>query len=323
MKHLSLIAFSLASLAVILVSPVNACSVVSDYRVPTNLELVGQSQLILRGRVVGEVEGEDQWDRGLLIEPLEALRGELPPATIEISGSGLVPHDDERGLGVLSNPFELEGAHPLSYIGGCIRYMFPQGTTALFFLEQVEGEWRPAGGPFSRWAEDVTRDDAPWMVLARFYAEVVEADPMDRKALLEAERDRLRGREGDPIAALMATDIERQIAGPNEEWNTIMRRAIDGDGEVPAGAEAEFSAAAVASLILEVEGSDSEEGECTFEGDTVTCETSIEAQADTMEEEALVLCDLSADAKSVECEGTVYREVAADEDVVAAGDASD
>lgn len=201
--------------------------------------------------------------------------------------------------------------------------MFPQGTTALFFLEQVEGEWRPAGGPFSRWAEDVIRDDAPWMVLARFYAEVVEADPMNRKVLLDAERDRLRGREGDPVAALMASDIERQLAGPNEEWNTIMSRAIDGDGEVPAGAEAEFSAAAVASLIMEVERSDSEEGECTFEGDMATCEASVETQADAMEEEAFMLCDLSVDGKSVECAGTVYREVADDEDVVAAVDASD
>ena len=77
MKHLSIIGFSLASLAGIFVSPANACSVVSDYRVPTNLELVGQSQLILRGRVVGEVEGEDHWDRGLLIEPLGA-QGRAP-----------------------------------------------------------------------------------------------------------------------------------------------------------------------------------------------------------------------------------------------------
>lgn len=322
MKHCSIFAFGALYLAALLPTSVQACSVVEEYRAPTNLELIGQSQLILRGRVVGDVEGKDSWDRSLLVEPLEAIRGELPLGTIKVSGSGVVPQSDERGFGVLSNPYELEGAHPLSYIGGCIRYMFPQGTTALFFLEQVEGDWRPAGGPFSRWAEDVILDDVPWMVLARFYADVVKADPMDRKALLEAERDRLRVREGDPVAALMANDIERQLAAPNEKWNTIMSRAIDGDGEIPAGAEAEFNAAAVASS-LETEGSDSEESECTYEGDTVICEASVEAQADAMEEEALMLCDLSVDGKSVECAGTVYREVSADEDMVATVDGSD
>lgn len=169
----------------------------------------------------------------------------MPSGTIEISGSGLVPSQDERGFGLLSNTYELEGAHPLSYIGGCIRYMFSEGTTALFFLERRDGDWAPAGDAFSRWAEDVIRDDAPWMKLTRFYANVLESDPTERKALLEAERDRLRAREDDPVAALMASDIERQLAGPNE------------------------------------------------------------GEAEIMEEEALLACELSADGQSVDCGGGV------------------
>lgn len=283
MKQHHILAAAALSLAAILPASAQACSVIADYRVPTNLELVGQSQLILRGRVVGEIKGGHRWETGLLVEPVEALKGEMPSGTIEISGSGMVPLPDEHGFGVLSNPYELEGAHPLSYIGACIRYMFPEGTTALFFLERRDGEWAPAGDAFSRWAEDVIRDDAPWMELTRFYARVLESDPAERKALLEAERDRLRARKHDPVAALMASDIERQLAGPNEEWNTIMRRAIEGEGEIPPGAESEAAAAAVADLIMETE------------------------QAEAMEEEALLACELSADGQSVDCGGLHYR----------------
>lgn len=289
MKQYHIMAAAALSLSAILPVSAQACSVVEDYRVPTSLELVGKSQLVLRGRVVGDVEGEDSWSGRLLVEPIEALKGDMPSGTIEISGSGLVPRPDPRGYGILSNPYELEGAHPLSYIGGCIRYMFPQGTTALFFIERDEedGVWRPAGGPFSRWAEDVIADDAPWMVLARFYARVIEAEPSDRQALLTAERDRLRMRENDPVAALMVRDIERQLAGPNETWNAMMRRAIEGESDIPPGAGAEASASALADLVFdEGDEANGEEMECTAQedGDAMNCEFSIEAQADAMEE---------------------------------------
>ena len=188
MKYYYVIAAALLSFFTPTVA--QACSVVDDYRVPTNLELTGQSELILRGRVIGEVEGESSWDGKLLVEPLMALKGEMPKGTVEISGARLVPMPDERGFGLLSNPYQLEGAHPLSYIGGCLRYMFPKGTTVLFFLEEREGEWSPSGGPFSRWAEDVLDADSPWIRLSRFYASVPTDDATRRKTVLEAERDR-------------------------------------------------------------------------------------------------------------------------------------
>ena len=305
------IAFALAVWAIALFpAAATACSVVDGYRVPTNLELVGQADVILRGRVTGEIGGEGPWDRSLLVEPLETLKGDLPSGTVVIPGSGLVPQEDERGFGIISNPYELADAHPLSYIGGCIRYMFPEGTIVLFFLEQREGKWQAAGGPFSRWAEDVVDTDAPWTVLTRFYASLQDADPAKRKALLEAERDRLLARESDPVADLMARDVERQLAGPNEEWNTIMQRAIDGEAEVPEGAAAEVAAEAVASLIME-EAVESTETSCfTEENGDMVCEAEVTGYADAMEEEeALLLCGLSVDGQSVDCDGVTYFRV--------------
>lgn len=137
--------------------------------------------------------------------------------------------EDRADFGILSNPYELNQAHPLSYIGACIRYMFPAGTTALFFLERApDGEgWRPSGGPFSRWAEDVLVEDAPWLRLTRFYAEVAAAPEGERTALLEAEPARLAALAEDPVAQLMAADIARQLEGPNPTWHEVMRREIE------------------------------------------------------------------------------------------------
>lgn len=308
MKRYPIFAAGLFFAAAIVPSVAHACSVVSDYRVPTNLELVEQSELIVRARVVGDIDGSRQRDNKLVVEPIEAIKGSMPAGTLEITGSGLVPIPDERGFGLLSNPYQLAEAHPLSYIGGCIRYMFPENTTVLFFLERRDGEWMPAGGPFSRWAEDVLDADAPWARLTRFYATVPKDDATQRKAMLEAERNRLKRVANDPVAALMAQDIERQLAGPNEPWNEIMRRAIDGDTAAPEGAAAEVAAEAAASLIME-EGPDEFPMTC-FEDENgdMACETEVivDDQAEVMEEEVGMVCDLLDDRRTVDCNGVRY-----------------
>jgi len=219
-----------ATTSLTLATPAVACSVTADYRVPTNLELAANAELVLLGRVVGEVEGAEPWGRKLLIEPVQAIKGEMPEGTVSLARAGLVP-EDRPDFGVLSNPYELNQAHPLSYIGACLRYIFPAGTTALFFLERApDGEgWRPSGGPFSRWAEDVLVEDAPWLRLTRFYAEVAAAPEGERAVLLEAERARLAALADDPVAQLMAADIARQIEGPNPTWHEVMRRGIEGE----------------------------------------------------------------------------------------------
>ena len=294
----SLLAIATALSAVSLApQQATACSVVDDYRVPTNLQLVEQSSLIVRARVVGSVEKDNWLDRELIVEPIEALKGELPQGQIAIVGSSITPEED-REFDVLSNPYELNAAHPQSYIGGCVRYMFPEGTTALFFLEQRDGKWHPAGGAFSRWGEDVIGDNTPWLDLARFYVGVPEEDAAERKALLEAERDRLRAQSDDIVAQLMAEDIERQLAGPNEPWNAMMRRAIDGEGNIPAGAGPEANATAIAEMI--------DQADIMVDSDSQEYADSMEQSDEVMEEE-VSFCFVSDDRETVDCEGTIYR----------------
>jgi hypothetical protein len=222
--RLPLLLVSAASLAAASF-PASACSVVPTYRVPTNLELARDAQAIVMAKVVGGVWDEDNPFEGnrLTIRPISTLKGAVPEGDIEIAGVSPLP--EPRFL-ALSNPYELEGAHPLSYIGGCIRYMFPLGTTALFFLREVEGRWLPTGDAFSRWAEDVPGPDAPWVELTRLYIRAAALPEDEGRAALDAERTRYLARGDDPVAQLMAADIVRQLAGPNEPWNAIMEREM-------------------------------------------------------------------------------------------------
>ncbi|MBL9069077.1 MAG: hypothetical protein JNM03_03720 [Sphingopyxis sp.] len=191
--------------------PAAACSVASGYRVPTNLELVEGADLILLGKVTsGDFAPDSTPQQMIAVEPIAVLKGDRPAAPIALAAS-IAPGDDA----ILSNPYELNEAHPQSFAGACTRTMFPDGSRVLFFLRRQGGEWHEAGGPFSRWAEDVMTDDAPWLQLVRFYADVAARPAADRTAALIARRDELGAQGADPVAQLMAADIQRQLDGPN------------------------------------------------------------------------------------------------------------
>lgn len=194
--------------------PAIACSPAPGYAVPTNMELVAEADMILLAAVTGgapmdAVDGPDAMR--IDIKPIAALKGDLAdaPTTLPIT---IAP---ER-FAIPSNPYDLANAHPLSEIGGCIRYMVPKGSRLIFFLDRRDGQWVPAGGPFSRWAEDVLTDDAPWLQLVRFYVEVAARPEGERAAALAARRDEWAARDDDPVAQLLAADIGRQLAGPNK-----------------------------------------------------------------------------------------------------------
>ncbi len=211
--------FPLAVAALVLAcAPVAAlaCSPAPDYRVPTNLELAGHADAIVVARVIGGQQDEEGRHVALVIRPLAAVKGPLPEGDIALQGMELA-REDGAGLraGTLSDPYEFERAHEQAYAGACIRRIFPLGTTALFFLRtDHEGMWAPAGSAFSRWAEDVPDENAPWVQLARLYAVAAGLPQEDRVPFLEDEREALLVRTGEPLAQLMAEDIARQIAGP-------------------------------------------------------------------------------------------------------------
>ena len=191
--------------------PALACSVAPGYRVPTNMELVEEADLILLGTIAdGDFEPDGTERPMIAVQPVAALKGAMPPAPIAIPA--MITTDAAARL---SNPYELEHAHSQSLAGACVRFIFLRGSRVLFFLDREDGAWRVAGGPFSRWAEDVLTDDAPWLQAVRLYVEVAKLPEADRTAALAARRDELAAIEDDPVAQLIAADIARQMDGPN------------------------------------------------------------------------------------------------------------
>ncbi|RYD44986.1 MAG: hypothetical protein EOP63_03385 [Sphingomonadales bacterium] len=191
--------------------PAFACSVAPGYHVPTNLELVDDADLILLGTVTeGDFEPDSTPEQMIGVEPVAALKGTMPNAPIALPATIAADADAQ-----LSNPYQLKDAHPQSLAGACVRYVFPRGSRVLFFLARQDGAWHPAGGPFSRWAEDVLTDDAPWLQAVRFYIDIAKLPEEDRAAALAARRDELGALGDDPVAQLIAADIDRQLAGPN------------------------------------------------------------------------------------------------------------
>lgn len=212
-------ALALAAAPVLLGAPIAvvACTPAPGYRVPTNLELAEQANLIVIGEVVSAAPArqDDPLSAGILVEPITALKGLLPSGNLVLRGMALAAPDRPEEA-VRSDPNEFVEAHPLSLAGACIRRVFAQGARVLFFLAREGGEWVPAGGPFSRWAEDVTSRDAPWAQLALLYGHASLLPPEERTALLQDQIDALQARRESEVALAMATDIERQLAGPNE-----------------------------------------------------------------------------------------------------------
>ena len=205
--------FLLATAAALALAPAaaSACSPAPGYRVPSNLELVSAAETIVLAKVVGgTAPSNDPAAVSITIRPLEAIKGDMPQGDIMLVGPGLAT----IGGFQLSNPFEFREAHPNAYSGACNRYLFPLGTTALFFLRtDHEGMWAAAtGGAFTRWAEDVPDAQAPWVQLVRLYTVAASLPEADRGPFLEDEREALLARAGEPLAQLMADDIAHQIA---------------------------------------------------------------------------------------------------------------
>lgn len=206
------VALALAAAA----APALACTPAPGYAVPTNLELAQTADLVLLGEVVGGTSGAALQPQASRIEvrPVAALKGLAPTGDLVMPGMYLAGPGDETARAT-SDPLAFGDAHPAAYTGACIRRVFPLGARVLFFLERVDGEWAPAGGAFSRWAEDVAGETAPWVQLARFYVEAGRLPEADRDALLQEQLEALAVHPDKPEAVAMAADIQRSLSGPN------------------------------------------------------------------------------------------------------------
>jgi hypothetical protein len=193
-----------------------ACSVAPGYRVPTNLELARQANAIVLGEVIAGGKGTvlDADASTITVHPLAAFKGLLPGADIVLPEMTIAQPGDPAA-NALSDPLAFAEPHPQALAGACIRRVFPLGARAVFFLKRDNGAWAPAGGPFSRWAEDVSGPEAPWAQLANLYAQASLLLVEQAREKLEEQHAALAGRADDPRAAATAADLERSLAGPS------------------------------------------------------------------------------------------------------------
>src|SRR5690606_6149893 len=110
------------------------CTPAPGYRVPTNLELAADANAIILGEVVGGslAAAAAPEAAGILVRPIDAIKGLLPTGDIRIDGTMLA----EGAETIPGNQLEFAEAHPSAYAGACIRRDFPLGATVLFFLDR-------------------------------------------------------------------------------------------------------------------------------------------------------------------------------------------
>ena len=191
-------------------APAFACSVVSTYRVPTNLELVEQAETILLGIAERHVPAETGSGQGeVVVRPVELLKGESLPPEVRIYGALA---DDPRIVVDTSDPRDLVRPNGGALSGACTRWLFRPGMLLLLFLKRDgEGRLRLVTFPFARSAEDVPSRDALWVRAVRLYAEIAALPESARGPALVARRESLRTQREDADAALLAEDVDRQI----------------------------------------------------------------------------------------------------------------
>jgi hypothetical protein len=205
-KTLRLAALGLALLSFLPAAPAAACSVVRGYRVPTSLELAERADLIILGTAESDVGATGDNLGEVIVRPLALLKGERLPAEVRIAGY----LSDDRVTA--SDPRDLYNPNPGALSGACVRYVFRPGMLLLLFLQRGDdGQLGLATYPFARSAEDVPSADALWVRAVRLYVEIAALPQAERRAALSARRDALRAQAGDPDAALLAEDIDRQL----------------------------------------------------------------------------------------------------------------
>ncbi len=196
-------------LAVFHPAKLSACTLMPGYVGPSNLDLALEAESI----VLAKVERQRRYSDGdsmprVILRPVEALKGALPRELISLEG---YVGSTEHVRASYSDPNELVEAHPQSFDGFCVRYVFMPGSTLLLFLKRDAEGWQAIMPPFSRTAEDVPSRRSRWVKAVRLYARVSQLPKEQQVDALLQEQAALRRRDSRDSRAI-ADDIDRVLA---------------------------------------------------------------------------------------------------------------
>ena len=187
-----------------------ACSPVDGYHVPTNIELIEGSDLVVLAKVIS---GPDTFDdtKGfeplVVLEPVRTLKGGAPQ-NLRVFGT----LRDRSGEPYVLAPTPLSGPHPSSLWGGCIRQAYSLGGLVVAMFKKTPEGYAQVGAPFARSVEDVEGPNALWVRTAELYERMIaETPPSERRKAFEAERDRLLKLHRDVEAQQVAADITNYL----------------------------------------------------------------------------------------------------------------
>lgn len=208
---------SLILLAIAALTPVDAwaCTVWEGYRIPTNIELLEDADLVVLGSVDPGPERCEKFGLREMCSPTvelrsqQQLKGEGPPI-LTLAGR----FSDRRGGAYELAPTPLHTSHPSASWGACIRQAYAdQSQVIAMFRRTADGQFRQMGEPFARAVEDIEGADSLWLLAATIYLEVIEdtAEGEERRLAFEKLRDELRALDGDEGAHAIADDIDKYL----------------------------------------------------------------------------------------------------------------
>lgn len=198
----------LGLIGAVMPAPGFACSLIGDYRVPTNFEMVQKADVIVIVRVES---GPEQWAMGgapsvVHVQPVSFLKGSADAQ--ELSIEGLIAWE---GRAVTPIPTALAEVHYSASFGSCNRVLFPRGGLVLAMYRRVNGKLVPSDEPYARFAEDVSGMDDLWVRTVQRYLALLAGNPRTLNRRATAERAALMLRP-DMESRAVALDLGAYLA---------------------------------------------------------------------------------------------------------------
>jgi hypothetical protein len=199
---------ALAPLAcALMATPAAACSVMGDYRVPSNYALIDKADLVVLARVesgpaVEALKDEDWGSARVRLDPVRAIKGTLPTVPLAVAGYVSV-----EGEAVPAFPTPLHVPHPSTMMGACIRQQYAVGALVVAVFQRDGTAWHQEASAFARSVEDVEGMQGAWVRAADNYARIVALPKAERRGALEAEAKRLLALHDDSAAPAIAVDM--------------------------------------------------------------------------------------------------------------------
>jgi hypothetical protein len=204
----------LALLAVALAAgSAHACEPVRGYRIPTNIELVQDADVIVLARVVsgpapGAAVGVPWSGPGqVLLDPIEPLKGSPAGKALRLFGTTV----ERNGRPVKAAPTPLTEAHPSAYEGACVRVKYSPGTLVVAMFKRSPQGLRELSFPFARETEDVAGPNATWVRAVRYYVAASQGGRTAQRRAFTRLKAKLAA-DGDSQDREIAEDIGRYLS---------------------------------------------------------------------------------------------------------------